>query len=82
MRWNEINNWAKKLKISTGIFAKFVGYSFVKNSKNQDYRKIYSINELYKILEKLLDLEASIKIFDSKSHFVSFIEYLHYDLQR
>ncbi len=80
LRWNEINMWSKKLKISSGVLAKFVGYSFTKNTKNKDYRKIYSLEELYKILEKLLELEANIKIFDTKSHFISFIEYLNYEL--
>ena len=80
LSWNEIKTWSKTLKINSGKLAKFVGFSFSKNSKSLDYRKLYTEKEIYKILEKLIELEANIKAFENKSHFTAFIEYLNYEL--
>ncbi len=80
LSWNSIKEYSKRLKISSGVLAKFVGFSFSRKTKSIDYRSLYTTKQLYKILEKLLELEAGIKIFDTKAHFTTFINYLEYEL--
>ncbi len=80
LAWADITSWSKQLKISSGLLAKFTGFSFTKGIKTTDYRGIYSTNDIYAILHKLLQLEVDMKLFENKSHLINLIEYINYEL--